>query len=245
MTIIIKRQSETLPPRCAPISQSIRVCWTDLLVISLILLVVAYFLFGLPLSALLTKRMRRRRKRNYSSRSSGFTISSQHNPSHHGYRMSPRRQDSDETLVDESSNVGYDKLDGVPLDPFLIVQPSLNDSVLVKQGLVEEMTLPPPTHRAYDVQGPPSQVGRSENAFEPSPQTRLWSGTQTVPLAQKLQDGTTSRDTPLMLSTTRESKMTKVGECCEMEPSGDVVPLPPPAYRPYSLGQRRHSYEAV
>jgi hypothetical protein len=93
--------------------------------------------------------------------------------------MSPRRQDSDETLLDESSNVGYDKLDGtlpfvfvfdktgggsliymtsttssegVPLDPFLVVQPSLNDSVLVKQGLVEEMTLPPPTHRAYDVQ---------------------------------------------------------------------------------------------
>jgi len=40
----------------------------------------------------------------------------------------------------------------IPLDPFLIVQPSLNDSLLVKQGLVEETTLPQPTHSAYDIQ---------------------------------------------------------------------------------------------
>jgi hypothetical protein len=40
----------------------------------------------------------------------------------------------------------------IPLDPFLIVPPSLNDSLLVKQGLVEETTLPQPTHSAYDIQ---------------------------------------------------------------------------------------------
>jgi hypothetical protein len=40
----------------------------------------------------------------------------------------------------------------IPLDPFLVVQPSLNDSLLVKQGLVEETTLPQPTHSAYDIQ---------------------------------------------------------------------------------------------
>lgn len=32
------------------------------------------------------------------------------------------------------------------------MQPSLNDSLLVKQGLVEETTLPQPTHSAYDIQ---------------------------------------------------------------------------------------------
>ena len=30
--------------------------------------------------------------------------------------------------------------------------PSLNDSLLLKQGLVEETTLPQPTHSAYDIQ---------------------------------------------------------------------------------------------
>ena len=40
----------------------------------------------------------------------------------------------------------------IPLDPFLIVPPSLDDSLLVKQGLVEETTLPQPTHSAYDIQ---------------------------------------------------------------------------------------------
>jgi hypothetical protein len=101
------------------------------------------------------------------------------------YRMSPRRQDSQDTLFDESANGGddNDKLDcrlplfffftfrpeamshlsthdsdvhhrseGMPQDPFLVVQPSLNDSLLVKQGLVDEMTLPPPTHSAHDIQ---------------------------------------------------------------------------------------------
>ncbi len=93
--------------------------------------------------------------------------------------MSPRRQDSQETLFDGLG--GDDRLDGtlplflppdracgsvlpfyltpdvhhrskgMPQDPFLVVT-SLNDSVLVKQGLVEETTLPPPTHSAYDIQ---------------------------------------------------------------------------------------------
>jgi hypothetical protein len=38
------------------------------------------------------------------------------------------------------------------LDPFLVVQPSLNDSMLVKQGMVEETALPPPVHSAHDIQ---------------------------------------------------------------------------------------------
>ncbi len=44
------------------------------------------------------------------------------------------------------------KSTAIPLDPFLIVPPSLNDSLLVKQGLVEETTLPQPAHSAYDIQ---------------------------------------------------------------------------------------------
>ena len=46
------------------------------------------------------------------------------------------------------------------LDPFLVVQPSLNDSMLVKQGLVEETALPPPVHSAHDI-----QVGTLLRAF--------------------------------------------------------------------------------
>lgn len=40
----------------------------------------------------------------------------------------------------------------MPLDPFLIVQPSLNDSLLVKQGLVEKTAQPPPAHNPHDIQ---------------------------------------------------------------------------------------------
>ena len=81
--------------------------------------------------------------------------------------MSPRRQGSEETLLEN-----HDKVDGslsllfsltqsesslmtiqdALCDPFLVVQPSLNDSMLVKQGLVEETTLPLPVHSAYDIQ---------------------------------------------------------------------------------------------
>ena len=43
-------------------------------------------------------------------------------------------------------------LEVITHDPFLVVRPSLNDSVLVKQGLVAETTLPLPIHNAYDVQ---------------------------------------------------------------------------------------------
>ena len=45
----------------------------------------------------------------------------------------------------------YRHQDGL-LDPFLVVQPSLNDSMLVKQGLVEETALPLPVHSAHDIQ---------------------------------------------------------------------------------------------
>jgi hypothetical protein len=115
------------------------------------------------------------RKRTKSSPSSSASISLRHIVSPHRYAMSPRRQDSEETLFDGSSNdgSGYDKLDcvlptffpffffrpansypstGVPLDPFLIVQPSLDDTLLVKQGLVEETVPPPPTHNPHDIQ---------------------------------------------------------------------------------------------
>ena len=85
--------------------------------------------------------------------------------------MFPRRRDSEETLLDGLVDVGNDVVDGslfflCPqtmanvhmtiqdglLDPFLVVQPSLNDSMLVKQGLVEETALPPPIHSAHDIQ---------------------------------------------------------------------------------------------
>jgi len=195
--------------------------------------VVAYFLFGLPLTARLHKVLKKRR--NDPPLSSRTTIPSQHN-----HRMSPRRQDSQETLVDGSTNgySGGNKLDFMPQDPFLIVQPSLNDSVLVKQGLVEETTLPPPTHIARDVhwQGPPSQVVWSDNAFESSSQ-RSRSSAGAMPPSPKAQ-----RWTAIFSSkTSGVSKDTKTGESFEMEGSRDAVPLPPPAYTPFSLGQGRRS----
>lgn len=84
--------------------------------------------------------------------------------------MFPRRQGSEETLVEN-----HDKVDGsfsflfsptfdegssmtiqdALLDPFLVVQPSLDDSMLVKQGLVEQTALPLPVHSVHDI-----QVGR-------------------------------------------------------------------------------------
>lgn len=42
--------------------------------------------------------------------------------------------------------------DAMLLDPFLVVQPSLNDSMLVKQGLVQKTALPPPMHSVHDIQ---------------------------------------------------------------------------------------------
>jgi hypothetical protein len=143
--------------------------------VAVILLVVAIFFFGVPLTARLRKILGGKRHESPSPRT---VVSSHHTPFQRGSRsrMSPRRQDSEETLLDELANVGDDKLDGilsflffsllavadshdirrlptaVPLDPFLIVPPSLNDSLLLKQGLVEETTLPQPTHSAYDIQ---------------------------------------------------------------------------------------------
>lgn len=128
-------KSETPSTRCAPISASIRVCWVDLLVIStrrlllllmalirqlfsfvaLILLVVAFLLFGIPLLARLLKMLRG--KRNNPSSSPRTIVSSHHTPSRRGSRMSPRRHDSEETLV----NIGDDdKLDGTSASLFII-----------------------------------------------------------------------------------------------------------------------------
>jgi len=161
------------------------------------------------------------------------TVSSQHR------HMSPRRQDSQETLFDGSaySYSGDDKLDCMPQDPFLIVQPSLNDSMLVKQGLVEETTMPSPTHIAHDIQGPPSQGIWSDTAFELSSQ-RSQSGTSAIPLSTNAQRWTAD----FFSKRNGVTKDTKTGESSEMEGSSrDVVPPPPPAYTPFSLGQGRRS----
>jgi hypothetical protein len=73
-------------------------------IIALILLVIAIYLFGVPLAARLRKILRGKRHDSSPSPS--------HNPSQRGSRMLPRRQDSQETLLDELVNVGDDKVDG-------------------------------------------------------------------------------------------------------------------------------------
>ncbi|KAH9980099.1 hypothetical protein BGW80DRAFT_1273280 [Lactifluus volemus] len=166
-----------------------------------------------------------------------------HFVSQHRYTMSPRRQDSEETYFDGSSNdsSGHDKLDCVPLDPFLIVQPSLDDSLLVKQGLVEETVPPPPTHNPHDIQGPPSLVGRRDNT---SSRTRSQNGTINISIPQsRSQRGCISPATPTCVSSPREGRISrdcKFGDSREIQCSGDTVPVPPPppAYTPLPVGQR-------
>jgi hypothetical protein len=80
--------------------------------VALILLVVACFLFGVPLTARLCKILKR--TKNGSSPVSRATVASLHDR-----RMSPRRQDSQETLIDGSANVRDVKLDGSKSPLFL------------------------------------------------------------------------------------------------------------------------------
>ncbi len=89
-------------------------------IVALILLVVAIFLFGVPLVACLRKILWW--KRHDSDSSPRTVVSSHHAPFQRGPRMSPRRQDSQETLLDELVNIGDDKLDGT-LSPLFILRP--------------------------------------------------------------------------------------------------------------------------
>ncbi|KAI9451387.1 hypothetical protein F5148DRAFT_1239603 [Russula earlei] len=258
---MLKAKRETSSRYCAPVSSSIRVCWVDLLFISLILLVVACFLFGVPLTARLCKMLRGIKN------NSSPAISSHHILSERGYWTPTRRRHSQEMLFDGGlGNGGSDKLDGAFLppflfsglqqwpthlnhdfcgtevishDPFLIVQPSLNDSVLVKQGLVEETMLPPPTHNAYDIRGPLVHVGRNENAFETPSRTRSRSCTDATPVPSKVPG---LKDTPMLCSRdSRVAKDTTPGESHEMDSRLDAVPPPPPVYTIPFLGQGKHT----
>lgn len=159
--------------------------------------------------------------------------------------MFPRRQGSEETLLDGLVDVGNDKAhDALLLDPFLVVQPSLNDSMLVKQGLVEETALPPPMHRAHDIQGSQSRCE------ETSARKRPLSGTKTAipPPLPRSKNRTTSVDTLILSPTEARTFDEKVKEVLEAEQGAAVVPLPPPAYTPYppvGQGRRAGSYEGV
>lgn len=94
-------------------------------IVALILLVIAIFLFGVPLAARLRKMLRG--KRHDPSSSPRTIVSSHHNPFRiqRGSRMSPRRQDSEETLLDELVNVGDDKLDGIYCPSFIFSPPAV------------------------------------------------------------------------------------------------------------------------
>jgi hypothetical protein len=82
-------------------------------IIALIFLIVAIFLFGVPLTARLRKILGGKRHDPFSSPRT--IVSSHHTPSQRGSssRMLPRRQDSQETLLDELVDIGDDKLDGI------------------------------------------------------------------------------------------------------------------------------------
>jgi hypothetical protein len=93
-------------------------------IVALILLVIAIFLFGVPLTARLRKLLGG--KRHDPSSSPRTVVSSHHNPFQRGSssRMSPRRQDSQETLLDELVDIGDDKLDGI-LSLFIFRPPAV------------------------------------------------------------------------------------------------------------------------
>ena len=82
-------------------------------IVAVIFLVVAIFLFGVPLTARLRKILGG--KRHEPPSSPRTIVSSNHTPFQRGSgsRMSPRRQDSQETLLDELVDIGDDKLDGI------------------------------------------------------------------------------------------------------------------------------------
>ncbi|KAN0129533.1 hypothetical protein V8E53_012715 [Lactarius tabidus] len=209
------------------------VCWADFVVLSLILLVVVYVFLGVPLTARLCKWF----KRSRSGYSRPLSTSSSMHHTRRGHSMFPRRQGSDETLLEGLVDVGNDKVDdAIPLDPFLVVQPSLNNSMLVKQGLVEETVLPPPMHSAHDIQGLQSRRG------ETSPRKRPLSGTETAmpPPLPRSKSRATSVDTLILSPTEARTFDKKVKEVLDAERGAVVVPLPPPAYTPYPpVGQGR------
>lgn len=230
---------ETQSRRCTTISSSIAVCWADLVVLSIVLLVLVYIFIGVPLTPRLCKMLKGRRW-GY-SRPSSTSTSIHPTSTRRRYSMPPRRVGSEETLLDGLVDVGNDKVDDALVhDPFLVVHPSLNDSVLVKQGLVEETALPLPVHSAHDIQGPQSPCE------ETLPQVRPLSNTGTKPVIPPLPRPkgrrTTSVD-PLIFSPngirTFDEQAKETGAT---ERGVVVVSLPQPAYTPYPpVGQGRHS----
>ncbi|KAI9464946.1 hypothetical protein BJY52DRAFT_1221070 [Lactarius psammicola] len=191
------------------------------------------------------------------SRPSSTSSSIHHTSTRRGYSMSPRRLGSEETLFDGLVDVGNDKVDGsfsffllrptvmahrctiqeAPVhDPFLVVQPSLNDSMLVKQGLVEETALPPPVHSAHDIQGP---QGRCE---ETPPRVRPLSNPGTKTTLSRPKGRTTFVDTLTLSPNEVRTIDEQVREASETERGEVVVPFPPPAYTPYPpVGQGRRA----
>jgi len=235
--LISKREPEH--PHCTTVSSSIAVCWADLVVLSLFLVV---FLFlGAPLIARLCKILKESRCGSRPLSTSGSI--------HHtrrGYNMFPRRQDSEETLLDGLVDVGNDVVDDGILDPFLVVQPSLNNSMLVKQGLVEETALPPPVHSAHDIQG--SQSRCEETSSQVRPLSKAGIKTAIPPPLPRPKSRTTSVDTLVLSPTEARTIDEQVKEVVEEGRGTAVVPLPPAAYRPYppvGQGRRAGLYEGV
>ncbi|KAH9166088.1 hypothetical protein EDB89DRAFT_253633 [Lactarius sanguifluus] len=139
---------ETQPRRCTTISSSIAVCWADLVVLSIVLLVLVYIFIGVPLTARLCKMFKGSRRCGY-SRPSSTSSSMHHTSTRRSYSiMSPRRVGSEETLFDGLVDVGNDKT-ALVHDPFLVVQPSAerlgtwsNKAWLKKQRYLYPCTVP-------------------------------------------------------------------------------------------------------
>ncbi|KAH9080343.1 hypothetical protein EDB83DRAFT_970260 [Lactarius deliciosus] len=202
--------------------------------LAIVLLVLVYIFIGVPLTARLCKMFKGSRC-GY-SRPSSTSSSMHHTSTRRGHSMSPRRVGSEETLLDGLVDVGNDKMDDALVhDPFLVVHPSLNDSVLVKQGLVEEMALPLPVHSAHDIQGPQSPC-------DETPLSNTGTKPAIPPLPRPKGRRTTSVD-PLIFSPNGTRSFDEQAKETGATGRGVVVvSLPPPAYTPYPpVGQGRRA----
>ncbi|KAI0260233.1 hypothetical protein BC834DRAFT_901813 [Gloeopeniophorella convolvens] len=257
MALSIDKREPPPPPNCTPISPSVRVCWIDLLVIFLILLVIAYALWGVPLTGRLFNMLRGKHTKASSSSSSTSSSPRQTTPLR-AFHPSPRRQASEDTLVNALLGASEEKLDDslsspLPNDPFMIVRPSLNDSVLVQQGLVEETTRPAPTHNAYDVQGL-SSGSLNDSAPDLASPARSRSGTVTADASLRSPPRETRGGPDGRQGDSREHGKRAgdgrpgTGQPIDTRPKSAAVSPPPPAYTPFAVGQGRRrigSYSAV
>jgi len=128
-----------------------------------------------------------------------------------------------------------------PKDPFLVVNPSFDDSLLLREGLVEHTQRPRPTLKAYDVLSSFTlrlQIDRmTDGTLTPGRGQEFGLGLGEG-LAQQAQDSPPSPSRKCVWRSRVEGRL--MGRVIKTEEGGEGrVAHPPPAYSRYSIGQRK------